>query len=418
MLDGRAVSAASAALLAVLLAGAGPPPSHPPPDQQAVKAEPLPQRAVPNPIQTVRIFSALQERIVNGSSDALQSQAGLAREIGSRLLRFDPSIWKDPRNREAAIRFTLMGGDPRVIEELEAKRIFEGVEATLAEGAIAFAYGNRKVAEAQLGSVDPRLLSPGLGGYVALIMAVLVGASDPLRALGLCDEARLLSQGTAVEEAALRLSIELAILANQPSRFDSAVIHHLHRFPNSLYAQTIDARIARVLAARKLNPSLEARPLAAIVDEGLSVERRRHLLEELTKAALRSGAAPTAAFAARRLRPLATENSQLADLCRAAEVAHAIFDGRRAEARALLAETERGAPSTEVGALLRELRTLVTMLEAPPAKAHMDAPPQGAALSGGQSNPVPSHFVRYGELAKRVESVLGNTDKLLQKAGS
>jgi chemotaxis protein MotC len=407
MLNRRSVSAALAPMLVGLLAGAGPPPSHAPEPPPTVKAEPLPQRGTPNPIQTVRVFAALQERIVNGSSEALQSQAGLAREIGGRLLKFDAEVWKDARNREAAIRFTLMGGDPSVIEELEGKKVFEQAEAALVRGAIAFAYGDRKVAEAQLGSINPRAVSPGLGGYVALIMAALVGGNDPLKALGFCDEARLLSPGTAVEEAALRLSIELAIVASQPSRFDAAVTHHLRRFPNSLYAQTIDPRIARVLSARKMKPSLEARPLAAIVDEGLPAERRRHLLEEIIKAALRGGAAPTAAFAARHLRPLTSERPQLASLCLAAEAALAIFEGKRAEARALVAEAEREGPAKELSALFGELRALIAMIEAPP----------DAAVAKGRTGPMQTPSGRYDELAKRVETVLGDTDQLLQKGG-
>lgn len=414
MRRGRRASAASMATLAAALAGAGPPPAKAPPEP-AVKAEPLPERAVPNPIQTVRVFSALQERIVNGSIEALRSQAGLAREIGSHLLKFDAAAWKDTRNREAAIKFALMGGDPRVIEELEAKKTFEGVEATLANGALAFAYGDRKQAEADFRSIDPRSLTPGVGAYVALITAVLVGPSDPLKALALCDEARLLSPSTAVEEAALRLTIELAILANAASRFDAAVVRHLRRFPNSLYAQTIDTRVARVLAAR--NPKLNANssPLIAIASDDIPAERRLGLLTELTKAALRGGSAEMAAIAAGQLRTLATDDAALVDLCRAAETAFALLSGRRTEARVLLAEPVSDAASTEVKALIGELRALLAMIEEPP-KAAPQSPVQASV--GRQAEPSQDRFARFAELAKQVETVLGDADKLLRKAGS
>jgi chemotaxis protein MotC len=316
------------------------------------------------------------------------------------------------------IKFALMGGDPRVAQELEGKKVFEGIEATLAKGAIAFAYGDRKIAEAELGSVDPRSLPPGLGGYVALIVAVIVGPSDPLKAIGLCDEARLLSPGTAVEEAALRLSIELAIASNSASRFDLAVIHHLRRFPNSLYAQAIDSRIARVLAARKSKPSLDVKPWAAIVEDDLPVERRRNLLEEIVKAGLRGGATPTAAFAAGYLRELATENAQLLHLCRAAEAALAILDGRRAEARALLSELASADAAKEVRALIGELRGLVATIEAPPDKASAESPAHDSPGSNRRSNSAPRPFAQFDEVAKKVETLLGDADTFLRKAGS
>lgn len=413
----RKLAAASVVLLAASLAGAGPSPSKAPQPQPAVKAEPLPERAIPNPIQTVRVFSALQERIVNGSSEALQGQAGLAREIGARLLKFDAAVWKDARNREAAIKFALMGGDPRVIEELLEQKVFEGDEASLADGAMAFAYGDRKRAEAELGKIEPRTLTPSLGGYVALIMAVLIGPADPLKALALCDEARLLSPGTPVEEAALRLSIELAILAGSPGRFDAALIHHLRRFPGSLYARTVDARIARVLAARGMKPGIDVPPLAAIVADYLPLERRQGLLEDLLKAALRGGAVSTAAFAAGQLRALAPDNAAVLDLCRAAEAAHAMFGGRRAEARALLAEPTSEATPEEVGALLGEMQALVSVIEEAPRKGP-EASELPAAASERQADPGPDRLARFVDLAKRVETVIGEADKLLGKAGS
>lgn len=410
---------APAALMAVLAAapaGAGPPPAKDSPSLPVPKAEPLPERTIPNPIQTVRIFSALQERITGGSIDALQSQAGLAREIGARLLKFDAATWKDARNREAAIKFALMGGDPRVIEELEGQKVFEGSEAALANGAIAFAYGNRERAEKEFASLEPRSLTPSLGAYVALITAVLVGPKDPVKALALCDEARLLSPGTPVEEAALRLSVELAILANSANRFDAAVALHLRRFPNSLYAQTIDVRIARVLAARQPMPNAEAPPFAAIIADHLPAERRRYLLEELTKAALRGGASTTAAFAAGKLRTVAPDDPAVADLCRAAEASFAIFAGRRSEARALLGEEPSRATAEEVKALFGEMRVLLSAIEEQPTKAR-DHSVQAAAAPV-QVNDAPGRLARFEDLAKKIDTALGGVDQLLQKAGS
>ena len=408
--------AVAVASIAILLAGAGPHEAPPAPSRKADRI-PLPQRASPNPIQTVRVFSALQERIVLGSAEALQRQAGLAKEIGEILLKFGPDTWNDARNRQAAIKFVLMGGDPKVVEALSRRAVFKGFEVALANGALAFAYGDRKAAEVEFGSVDPRSLPPGLGGYAALIMAVLVGVSDPSKGLAFSDEARLLSLGTGVEEAALRLSIELAIAANSPQHFYRAFRHHVRRFPSSLYGPTIDLRIARVLAANELKLGPDADALAVIMDSDLPQERRLRLLEELVKAGLRRGVGATVALAAQHLRTLADGDPNLLDLCRAADAASAIFDGRRSEARTLLSQPDSAAATSESKALLEELRALIVALEAPPAKLEIARDKRSGGISGSLYL-AQAPLARFESLTKQVETALDDADKLLRRTGS
>jgi len=397
----------------LVLCGAAPPPPAGN-EQPAVKHDALPQRPSPNPIQTVRVFSALQERIINGSIEALQSQSGLAREVGSLLLRFPDSSWEDARNREATIRFAFMGGDPRVIEELDRKKVFGPDERKLVRGALAFAYGDRKVAAAELASIEPRSLTPGLGAQVALIKAVLIGASDPMKAIGFCDEARLLSLGTAIEEAALRLSIELAVAANSPGRFDVAAVRHLNRFPNSLYAKTIDSRIAGVLAARDLRVGGREPVIEAMASGAIPHERRRQLFELLVRYALRKGAAPMAVLAAQHLRAITPDDLVVTELAQVAQVGLALGTGNISEAKSLLSGSAAQAQSPESIGLLNEMRQVISAVEAPPERLVQGAK---AESNTGISKAV-GNFGRFEELTQKVEGTIGEVDKLLVKAGS
>ena len=57
--------------------------------------------------------------------------------------------------------------------------------------------------------VDPLTQPPELGAFLALVKGSITAADDPAAAQKMFDEARLLSPGTLVEEAALRRSIAL-----------------------------------------------------------------------------------------------------------------------------------------------------------------------------------------------------------------
>ncbi|MGT2464328.1 hypothetical protein ACVOMV_00165 [Mesorhizobium atlanticum] len=67
--------------------------------------------------------------------------------------------------------------------------------------------------------IDPMSVPADIGAFLALVKGSLLAADDPAQALALLDEARLLSPGTLVEEAALRRSVGIAAAQGDAARF-------------------------------------------------------------------------------------------------------------------------------------------------------------------------------------------------------
>lgn len=421
------VLAAAALLLAIDSGGvrAGPPsPQAPPP--VVGKLEPLPRRAEPNPMQAARVLTAAQERIAHGDEDALINQAALAREVSRRLAAFSSETWSDQRNREALIKHVLSGGDARLLRQLFDAGVFGKTrdgqaeasgkddkahaiaqELALARGTLAYAYGDRSGAATALTALDPRALPASLGGHVALVQALLAGDTDHKRAIALCNEARLLSPGTLIEEAALRLTIELAIATADRRRFEIAVARYLRRFPRSLHARSVDVRIARVLAALDRGGAADGRNWLRAVIGGLPTERRARLLAELAAASLRAGKLATAAAAAEMLGADGASDAAGGVVLAYGGAALATGPDRRRALR-MLEEAERGASDEETRALIAAARALAALIDAPPSRlagGHADA------SSGAPASPAIEARV------KAVRARLDGADRLLTEAG-
>ena len=409
-----------------VLGGAGSGPllgSDPPP---AAKVEPLPRRVEPNPHQAVRMLAALQERIADGSSEALATMGDLSREIGKRLAAFDASVWDDARYREVLLKYVLSGGEPGLVKELIARKKFKEEERRLARGVVAYVYGDRPQAASALAGIDPRGLSPSLGGHVALLTAVLLADENPRRALELCNESRLLSPGTLVEEAALRLTIELAITTGDLATFKAAVMRHMRRFPNSLYSRVIDLRIARVLAAHRYNAAGDARLLSVLSNPHLPIERRQFLFSELADAGLRAANKEMAGIGARYLRAVVTSSSPAMAKSKAIEAAVAVLTRKSSQADKLIDETVAAKPEKDVLALLGELETLSAIINAPPQKIDLNA--ESVREVQDPSPPMPSDQVgsirdttiaaRIEETIVKAEAKFSTVEKLLSEAGS
>ncbi|TIP53397.1 MAG: chemotaxis protein MotC, partial [Mesorhizobium sp.] len=72
--------------------------------------------------------------------------------------------------------------------------------------------------------------------FLALVKGSLLAADDPAQALTLLDEARLLSPGTLVEEAALRRSVGIAAAQGDAARFALASTQYVASYLYSPYA--------------------------------------------------------------------------------------------------------------------------------------------------------------------------------------
>jgi chemotaxis protein MotC len=194
------------------------------------------QEVQPQPVDLVRALRVLQDRVAHGDAAAHQVQRDRLAQLTEEFGRFDAETWKEPRNARAAVAFVLSGGNPRVLGKLLEGGPLNGVDDKLARGALAYGRGRNAEAADLLAAIDARTLDASLAGHVALIQSELVAKKDPPKAMALLDEARLLSPGTLIEEAALRRQVATVAAANDFDRFEALSTRYLYRFPSSLYA--------------------------------------------------------------------------------------------------------------------------------------------------------------------------------------
>ena len=122
----------------------------------------------------MRSLHALQDQIVLGNRTARVAISSLATELATRLLSYNPSVWREPRNARAVVTYVLSGGAPRVAETILASGDCAPQEKPLVEAAVAYSEGHVTRARTLLANVDARTLEPIVGGHIALAQAALV----------------------------------------------------------------------------------------------------------------------------------------------------------------------------------------------------------------------------------------------------
>lgn len=404
---------------------AGPQPTKDTP--KPFQLQPPLQRDGVDLLQAMRLLSEMQQKAADGDSTALSRQAPLAQEISARLARVDAGAWKSQELRRGLTKYVLSGGDPTPLQRLVKGKVIPEAELPLTLGAIAYALGDPLEAAEHLAKVEPRALAASLGGHVALVRALLASEGDKNAALALCDEARLLSPGTIIEETALRLSIELAIAAGDSGRFKRTAAGYLSRFPNSLYSGDLPSRIASV--AVMADDAASPRGLRWLADLGgtLRPERRRRFFGAMAEAALRAGRWPVAEHAAGLALARDRQTTGRSARLLAVEAAAILFGQRRSEANQRLADAEAAGSDPETAELIATVRHLVSKISAPPA-------PTASALTASENDEAADKDMRpadrkgadtAGAAAKaahakamkaRTESALATADALVVQA--
>lgn len=184
----------------------------------------------------VRSLRAVQDQIALGSTAAHLYQPKLIAEIAGRFAASDTKTLLEPRNVRAAISFTLSGGEPRILRTLLGFDAVPEKDRKLIKGVLAYAEGKYSRASAALADVDARTLDPSIAGQIALVQSILIYKSDPRRAIDYLENARLLSTGSLVEEAALRRQTVLVAHAGDLDRFVKLASQYFRRFNRSIYA--------------------------------------------------------------------------------------------------------------------------------------------------------------------------------------
>jgi chemotaxis protein MotC len=196
-----------------------------------------PEEAAKQPFGLVRTLQSVQDQIAQGSASAHELQKRFLSELNVEMRKMPSEVWDDPRNARAAVVFVLIGGDPRLANDLLSRTPLPPVDERLLKGALAFGEGRTQDAIQFLEDIDVRSLEPGLAGLVALIQGTLVGKKEAKKAIALFDDARLLSPGTLVEESALRQEILLVAREGDFEKFDKLASQYSRRFGKSIYAR-------------------------------------------------------------------------------------------------------------------------------------------------------------------------------------
>ena len=341
------------------------------------------------PFELVRSMQSLQDQVVRGNTRAHAAQRVLLARIAEQLEAQGAEKWKDPKNARAAVVFVLSGGSPRVLQKLMRSGAGTGIGEKLLKGALAYGEGRHDEAAELLGGIESRTLDPGMAGHVAYVQGELAAKKEPVKALAYLDDARLLSPGTIVEEAALRRQIALLAAAGKADRYELLATQYLRRFPNSVYAGGFRQQFAAAIAVHTNagEPGRLAR-LESMLG-GVEQTDRREVYLTIAKAAIDKGKVEMAKFAAAHARRLTEESSAERERARLYEAAALVvteeFDRGvemlGAVERSKLAETDTALLDAALG-VAGQVRRLPDAPDAePPAAASPAGDAAGRAMA-------------------------------------
>lgn len=220
----RAGTTASALACVALAAGLG---CAPPAAAQEIGLQPY---------QMVRSLQLVQDRIAGGDHAALPMQNKLLEMIDTRLRRSGDEEFADKRNFHALMVYAMSGGNPATIADILARLEIEESDRAAGAAILGYLLGDVAQSRAALSGIEPQDYPTEVAAFLSLVKGSVFAAEDVQTGLAMLDEARLLSPGTLVEEAALRRTVTLAAQAGQSDRFLSASEQYARRYLRSPYS--------------------------------------------------------------------------------------------------------------------------------------------------------------------------------------
>ncbi|KUM28833.1 chemotaxis protein MotC [Mesorhizobium loti] len=249
------------------------------------------------PYQLVRSLQLIQDRIAGGDHAALPMQAKLLEMTDARLRAADAEDFKDPKNFRALLVYGMSGGNPVTVEAAASRATTDPQSLAIAKGIVAYLNGRPAAAIEILKPIDPMSVPADLGAFLALVKGSLLATDEPVTALTLLDEARLLSPGTLVEEAALRRSVGIAAAQGDAARFALASTQYVAGYLYSPYAsQFADSFVSGVI---QLHMSISQDKLADITSM-MDPEREKVIYLRIARRAAIDGLTDLSAFASAR----------------------------------------------------------------------------------------------------------------------
>ena len=344
------------------------------------------QESKGEPFELVRSLQSLQDQVARGNTRAHANQRVLLARIAEQFDAVNPEVWKEPKNARAAVLFVLSGGNARVLQKLIGSDAKIDIDEKLLKGALAFGEGRLDEAAQLLGGVEARALDPSIAGHVAFVQGELVAQKEPAKALAHLDDARLLSPGTIIEEAALRRQIALLAATGKADRYETLATQYLRRFPNSVYAGSFRQQFAAAIAVNTnaAEPGRLAR-LESMLG-GVGPVDRRDVYLTIAKEALVKGNVEMARFAAANAARLVGEDGEGMERAQLYEGAVLIVSDDFEKGVELLSAVERGKLAEPDAVLLDAALAIagqVRRLPEPPEPE--DAAPPAANEGAGQA---------------------------------
>ncbi|MBZ9660233.1 chemotaxis protein MotC [Mesorhizobium sp. ESP-6-4] len=246
------------------------------------------------PYQLVRSLQLIQDRIAGGDHAALPMQAKLLEMIDARMRNADAEDFKEPKNFRALLVYGMSGGNPVTVAASASRAITDPQSLAIAKGVVAYLNGRPAEAIEMLKPIDPMGVPADLGAFLALVKGSLLATDDPAAALNLLDEARLLSPGTLVEEAALRRSVGIAAAQGDAARFALASTQYVASYLYSPYAsQFADAFVSGVITLHMAISQDKIADITSMMDP----EREKVIYLRIARRAAIDGMTELSAFA-------------------------------------------------------------------------------------------------------------------------
>ena len=283
--------------------------------------------APPAPLSDMVIeVQRLQARLAQGDKAAYPLSHEKLKATGKAIAAAKPEEFKRPEERAAVIAYLLSGGLPRDVAGIVARGDFPAAEQDLLHGAIGYVSGKQEDA-ASLLSYDASRVSLRIAGQLAFAQSVLTTPKDARRALELLDQARVLSPGTLVEEAALRREILLVGDLRETDRVAFLARQYVERYGRSLYAGDFVSTLAKTAirfdlcatltdlakfdALLKLTPPEGARTFLLAVSRAALPQGRFEVAAQAAADALKSAAPGSPDYLRAKLYKLAAEFPRL-----------------------------------------------------------------------------------------------------------
>lgn len=196
----------------------------------------------------VRSLQFVQDSVVLGDHSAGEMQRHLLALIDERLRASDGGVFSDKRNVEAALIYTMSGGNPETLVLLLRGEGRSHFNPDLAETLTTYFTGNPERAHAKLMRLLGEYKGSRIESYLTLVAANVTAPRDAAAALKLFDWARLLAPGTIIEESALRRATHIASKAGLTKQAMNNAERYVRRYLHSPYAsQFVDIFVYAVV---------------------------------------------------------------------------------------------------------------------------------------------------------------------------